>query len=71
MVKQLLLRAKQAAELCGVSRRTWDRLQASGQIPPSHKLGNSKIWKFSDLIQWIEWNMPNLDNFIKRMGAMN
>jgi len=62
----LLLRAEECAKLCGVSRRTWSRLKASGQIPPSYKLGNSRLWRRADIVRWVEWGMPNLDDFRDR-----
>jgi len=62
----LLLRAEDCAKLCGISRRTWERLKASGQIPPSYKLGNSRLWRRSDIHLWVEWGMPNLDDFVDR-----
>jgi excisionase family DNA binding protein len=62
----LLLRADDCAQLIGISRRTWERLKASGQIPPSYKLGNTRVWRRSDIHQWVEWGMPNLDDFVDR-----
>lgn len=59
----LLIRAKDAAALCGVSPRKWGDLQASGQIPPSFKLGGCRVWRVSDLKKWVAWGMPNLDRF--------
>ncbi len=65
-IEPLLLRADDCAQICGVSRRTWERLTASGQIPPSYKLGNSRVWRRSDIHLWVEWGMPNLDDFVDR-----
>ena len=64
-ITPLLLRAAECASLCGVSRRTWDRLKSSGKLPPSFKLGNSRVWKRCDLESWIRWNMPCLDKFLE------
>jgi predicted DNA-binding transcriptional regulator AlpA len=66
-IESLLLRADECAQLCGVSRRAWERLKASGQIPPSYKLGNSRVWRRSDIHLWVEWGMPNLDLFTEKL----
>lgn len=64
-IAPMLLRAAACASLCGVSRRTWDRLKSSGKLPPSYKLGNSRVWKRTDLELWIGWDMPCLDKFLE------
>ena len=64
----LLLRAEDCAQLCGVSRRTWERLKASGQIPPSFKLGNARLWRRSDIVLWVQWGMPNLEQFASKLN---
>jgi predicted DNA-binding transcriptional regulator AlpA len=48
-----LLRADDAARLCGVSRATWDRLRAAGQVPAPVHLGNSLMWSRKTLLAWI------------------
>jgi len=64
----LLLRAEECALLCGVSRRTWERLKAGGQIPPSFKLGNARVWRRSDIDLWVQWGMPNLEQFAAKLN---
>jgi len=68
-LEPLLIRAKQAAAICGVSPRKWADLQASGQIPPSFKLGGCRVWKISDISFWVERDMPSLDAFLKMRGT--
>lgn len=54
-----LLDASQAAELCGVSRRSLLRWDADGTLGPrSIKLGHLRRWRRDQLEQWIRWNCP-------------
>lgn len=71
VVTPLLLRADECASLCGISRRTWDRLKTSGKLPPSHKLGNSRVWKRADIEMWVGWNMPHLERFVEMKKQEN
>lgn len=48
-----LLRADDAATLCGVSRATWDRLRAAGAVPRPVQLGGSILWSRTTLLEWI------------------
>ena len=65
----LLLSAKDAAKLCGIGVRTWHTYRASGKLPPSFKICGRRIWKREDIYHWIDWDFPNLDQFIERQEA--
>jgi predicted DNA-binding transcriptional regulator AlpA len=54
----LLLTARQAAELCGVSEATWWRLHAAAKCPAPVKIGNSTRWRVEELRAWTEANCP-------------
>jgi len=41
---RLALGAREAAEACGVSLRSWRRLVATGQIPPGLRIGGRIVW---------------------------
>lgn len=64
----LLASAAQAAALCGLSVRTWWRLDSSGRIPKAVLLGGSKKWRRSELEAWTaagcpprtEWRWPKV-----------
>jgi predicted DNA-binding transcriptional regulator AlpA len=70
-IEPLLVRAKEASRLCGVSPRKWADLQASGQIPPAYRLGGCVVWKLEDIRLWIQYDMPCLDLFEQIKGANN
>ncbi len=68
-LEPLLVRAKDAAALCGVSPRKWADLRSSGKVPPSFKLGGCVVWKTAHIRLWIEWDMPTLDRFEQLLAA--
>jgi predicted DNA-binding transcriptional regulator AlpA len=50
----LLLPAKQAAHLCGVSTATWHRMIAAGRVPAPLKLSPGCVrWSRETLLEWI------------------
>ena len=63
-LEPLMVDAKTASRMCGVSERLWYTLISTGQAPPSVKLGGRRLWKLSTVRQWVEWNLPNLDRFL-------
>jgi predicted DNA-binding transcriptional regulator AlpA len=55
----LLLDARAAAALCGVSRATWFSWQAAGQIPlPVLRRRRVVRWSAEELRRWCESNCP-------------
>lgn len=64
-----LLSAADCARLCGVSRRTWFRLTASGKTPASVRVGGSPRWRRSDLDTWISLGCADRREFEARKGA--
>jgi len=55
----LLLTARAAAALCGVSLRTWWRWDASGAVPAPVIVGrNSKRWRRGELEAWAAVGCP-------------
>jgi len=57
--RALLLSAKDAAKLIGISRSLFYTLNAEGKIPHPTKLGRRVLWKKSELIAWVEADCPN------------
>jgi predicted DNA-binding transcriptional regulator AlpA len=44
-----------AAQLCGVSLRTWDRMRARGETPPFTKLSERRIgYRLTDIKDWLD-----------------
>ena len=62
-IEPLMVRAEQAAALCGVSVRTWHSLVAAGQCPPSLKLSGCRLWRVQILRRWTELDCPPIDKF--------
>jgi prophage regulatory protein len=56
----LLLRARQAAQVSGVSLATWHRLVAAGRTPAPVRLSAGCVrWRAEDLRQWIALGCPD------------
>lgn len=59
-VEKELLSDVEAGFLCGVSRRTWHRLNATGDCPSPVQLPGvrARRWRRSDILKWIEAGCP-------------
>ncbi|MBA7632895.1 hypothetical protein ES703_40451 [subsurface metagenome] len=68
-VEPLLLRAEQAAKLCGLSVSTWHEYRTSGRIPPSIKIGKARLWRLDILRRWCQENCPTIDRFNQLLTA--
>ena len=62
-LKPLMLRAKDAAGLCGLAVSTWYELKSAGKLPPSIKLGKARLWRMDVLRRWVEMDCPTIDKF--------
>ncbi|MCP4258678.1 MAG: helix-turn-helix domain-containing protein [Planctomycetes bacterium] len=58
-----MLRAKDAAGLCGLAVSTWYELKSAGKLPPSIKLGKARLWRLDVLRKWVELDCPMIDRF--------
>ncbi len=68
-VEPLLLRAKEASALCGLSVSTWHEYRAAGRIAPSIKIGKARLWRLDILRKWTSWNCPTIDRFNQLLEA--
>lgn len=59
----LLLRAGQAAAICGLAESTFWQLAAAGKLPPSLKIGKARLWRLTDLRFWVDQDCPSLEQF--------
>jgi len=57
-VSPLLLTARQAAETCGKSLRTWRTWDAAGWIPRPVRIGRSTLWRADELREWVAAGCP-------------
>ena len=55
---QLLLRAREAAALAGVSLRTWRSWDAAGRVPAPVRIGRTTRWRRHELQQWVVAGCP-------------
>lgn len=65
----LLLGAKAAAELCGVSMRTWWALNSAGKTPLPVRLGGRTLWRTAEIAAWIEAGCPARDRWHSMKGG--
>ncbi len=54
----LLVTAKQAAEMCGKSLRTWRSWDSAGWIPRPIRIGRSTLWRADELRDWVTAGCP-------------
>ena len=62
----LLLSAREAAHLCGLSRTTWWSLHAAGRVPFPVHLGRRTLWRTQGpdgLTAWIGAGCPPREQF--------
>ena len=60
----LLVKAETAAELCGVSLRTWRRLEAEGNVPKPVLLGGRiKRYCRIEMLAWAESGCPSREQW--------
>ena len=64
--KTLLVSAKQAAELCGKSLRTWRSWDAGGLIPQPVRIGRSTLWRADELREWVAAGCPRREEWETR-----
>ena len=68
-VEPLLLRAKEASALCGLSKSSWYEYMSAGRIPPSIKIGKARLWRLDILRRWCQENCPPIDRFNQLLDA--
>ena len=68
-VDSLLLDAREAAAICGVSRSHWLAMHSAGRVPLPVRLGRAVRWRRDELRQWIEAGCPGRDRWTAARGA--
>ncbi len=54
----VLLSAKEAWTLCGLSKSSWYKNLALGLIPRPVKIGGALRWRREELLHWIDTGCP-------------
>lgn len=62
----LLVTAKQAAQTCAKSLRTWRTWDAAGWIPRPVRIGRSTLWRLDELRAWVAAGCPRRDEWEAR-----
>jgi len=59
----LLLTARDAALICGISARTWRTWDLMGYTPRPVHVGKSVFWKYRELDKWIDAGCPKREDW--------
>jgi predicted DNA-binding transcriptional regulator AlpA len=68
-VSPLLLDARAAARLCGVSRSHFLAMHSAGRVPMPIRLGRRTLWRGAELATWIEAGCPSRDRWHALKGG--
>jgi len=55
---KLLLTARDASLVCGISQRTWRTCDSLGYTPQPVHVGRAIFWRYKELEQWIDAGCP-------------
>lgn len=64
-VETLLISAKEAAKMLGISQAFFYRLHDAGKVPLPRKLGRRSLWSIQELKDWIAIDCPPLEGWNK------
>ena len=65
----LLLDARAAAGLCGVSRSHFLAMHSAGKVPLPVRLGRRTLWRGVEMAAWIEAGCPARDRWHTMKGG--
>ena len=63
---RLLVAAKDAAEMCGKSLRTWRSWDAGGLVPQPVRISRSTLWSVDELREWVAAGCPRREDWEAR-----
>ena len=70
VVEPITVGREQAAALFSISRATWDRWDASGQLGPiGIRKNGRKLWLLAELREWAAAGMPCRKEWLARKAA--
>lgn len=67
--ESMLIPAKEAWALCGLSKAAWYKAHASGKVPRPVKIGGATRWRRDELVRWIEAGCPARDKWDTMNGT--
>lgn len=67
----LMVRAPEAARLCGTSLASWWRWVAGGLCPAGVRVARQRFWSRRDLLLWVRWGCPSRTEFEARLAALH
>lgn len=59
----ILVDAKRAAELLGISRSMLHKLKATGRLPRPVRLGHRVLWRVRELEDWVYAGCPTMERW--------
>lgn len=59
----LLVDAIKAATLCGISERTWRKLDRTVRVPRPIAVGRRRLWSVQDLRAWVAAGCPSRERW--------
>lgn len=62
----LLVAAPLAAHLCGLSERTWRKLDATGEVPGALRVGRRRLWSLDELRRWVSAGCPDRERWQRK-----
>ena len=65
----LLVDARTAAKLCGVSRATWWSMHSQGRVPLPVRIGRRTLWRTAELSDWTAAGCPPRDRWHGTKGG--
>jgi hypothetical protein len=65
----LMVRAPEAARLCGTSEASWWRWVAGGLCPAGLRVAGQRLWSRRSLMLWVRWGCPPREEFETLLSA--
>ncbi len=59
----LLLQARDATLVCGISLHSWRTWDVLGYTPQAVHIGRAKLWRYKELKQWISAGCPRREDW--------
>ena len=64
-LKPILVRAKEAAQYCGLGLSTWRVQNCAGRIPLGVRIGKTVRWRVEELQDWARAGCPDRETWME------